>query len=183
MTETVQALEQGKTILFPTDTIWGLGCDATNEAAVSKIYQIKNRPTSNPLIILVSDLEMLKKYVTEVHPRIETLLAYHIRPLTVVYEQNIGIAPNVTANNPSVAIRLVKDAFCKALIQQFGKPIVATSANVSDKPFPENFGEISSTILEGVDYVVAYRQMEKSLNLPSVIVKMGDTEELIFLRE
>lgn len=183
MTETLHALTDGKTILFPTDTIWGLGCDATDEAAVKKIYTLKNRPKDKALIVLVSDIHMLKKHVNHIHPRIQTLLAYHVRPLTVIYNQGIGIAPSVTAGNNSIAIRIVKDPFCKELIEKFGKPIVATSANVSDQAFPENFGEISSTILTGIDFVVPYRQMEKSLNLPSVIVKMSKTEELIFLRE
>lgn len=176
-------LDQGGTILYPTDTIWGIGCDATNEEAVKKIYTLKNRNLSKPFVLLVDSIDMLRDYVVHLHPRIETLLLYHVKPLTVVYDEGKNL-PNISmAENRSVAIRVVLDKFCKEIIGAYGKPLVATSANVSNQPFPANFGGISSDILSGVDYVCKWKQDSKMQNEPSVIVRLGDKEELEFLRE
>ncbi len=179
----LQVLEKGGLILFPTDTIWGIGCDATNVNAVEKVYELKQRPSSKPLIVLVDSITMLREYVSHLHPKIETLLEYHQRPLTVIYDKGVGIAPNAMAKDGSVGIRMVTDSFCKDIITNFGKPIIATSANVSEKPFPGNFGEITSDIIQGVDFVARIRQSEKNINEPSVIVRLDDNGELIFLRE
>ena len=179
----VNTLLNGGLILYPTDTIWGIGCDATNEAAVDKVYELKKRDRSKPLIILVDSISMLKQYVAHLHPRIETLLTYHVRPLTVVYENAINLPANLTGADNSIAIRIVKDPFCNALISAFGRPLVSTSANVSNEPFPSNFGSVSSEIIQGVDYVVKHRQNEKVNGQPSVMVKLSDKEELIFLRD
>lgn len=176
-------LEEGGTILYPTDTIWGIGCDATNASAVKKIFSLKNRPIHKPFVLLVDSIDMLRDYVAHLHPRIETLLMYHVKPLTVVYEEGKNLPDISVAADRSVAIRVVVDSFCKELIGKFGKPLVATSANVSDQPFPANFGGISSDILRGVDYVVKWKQGDKMQNQPSVIVKLSDKEELIFLRD
>lgn len=180
--EILNILNNKGVILFPTDTIWGIGCDATQEDAVKKVYDIKNRDINKPLIVLVSSLEMLKDYVESIHPKIETLLMFHERPLTVIYEEGKNLAANVIAKDGSIGIRVVLDEFCKSLIEAFGKPLVSTSANISGQPFPRNFGEISSDILEQVDYVVKIRQNEKSLNTPSIVVKLDDKEELFFIR-
>jgi L-threonylcarbamoyladenylate synthase len=179
----VRTLALGGTILYPTDTIWGVGCDATNEDAVQKIYDLKQRNTGKGFVILVSDLQMLREYVRHVHPRIDTLLAYHTRPITVIYDKSKHLPDNVTAPDGSIAVRVANDPFCRELISSFGKPLVATSANVSDKGFPHHFGEISSEIIERVDYVVKYRQSDKSKHEPSVIVRMSEGEELDFVRE
>jgi L-threonylcarbamoyladenylate synthase len=182
--EILNVLRQGGVILYPTDTIWGIGCDATNEAAVNKISQIKGRPSEKGYVLLVDSLEMLKKHVGVVHPRVETLLSYHTRPLTIIYDESFDVAPNVLAPDGSVAIRIVQDAFCRELIAQFGKPIVSTSANESGKPFPQHYGEISSDILEKVDMVVRYKQENKERGEPSVIARFNyEYEELDFLRE
>ena len=178
-----KVLDEGGTILYPTDTIWGIGCDATNSAAVHKIFTLKNRAITKPFVLLVDSLEMLSNYVAHVHPRIETLLLYHTKPLTVIYEEGKNLPDISVAADRSVAIRVVLDSFCKELIGKFGKPLIATSANVSDQPFPANFGGISSDILSGVDYVVKWKQGEKTQSEPSVIVKLSEKEELIFLRE
>ncbi len=178
----LSCLENGGTILYPTDTIWGIGCDATNEAAVDKVYNIKNRDYSKPFVILVSSIDMLKQYVERIHPRIETLLLFHERPLTIIYEKAINLAQNAVGRDGSVGIRIAKDKFCKQLIENFGKPLVSTSANLSEEPFPEHFGEISSSVLIHVDHVVKYRQMDKNMNEPSVIAKIDENEELVFLR-
>ena len=176
-------LDEGGTILYPTDTIWGIGCDATNEGAVHKIFALKNREITKPFLLLVDSLDMLKNYVVHLHPRIETLLLFHTKPLTVVYEEGKNLPDISVAADRSVAIRVVQDSFCKELIGKFGKPLIATSANLSDQPYPANYGSISSDILSGVDYVVKWKQGEKIQNEPSVIVRLSDKEELIFLRE
>ena len=176
-------LESGDLILYPTDTIWGIGCDATNPDSVEKVFELKKRDRSKPFVILVSSIEMLKEYVSEIHPRMHTLLSFHTRPLTVIYDQGIGLAENAIGRDGSAAIRVVQDDYCKQLINSFGKPIVATSANISNQPFPGNFGEISSDVISGVDHVVRFRQEEKSLGEPSVLVKVEKNGEFIFLRE
>lgn len=176
-------LAESGLILFPTDTIWGIGCDATSEKAVDKIYHLKRRDKDKPLVLIVDTLERLKEYVSHIHPKIETLLEFHKRPITVIYDKGINLAPNAIAKDGSVGIRIVTDPFCKEMIAQFGKPIVATSANISGDPFPRNFGEISSDILQGVDFVAKVLQKEKDLLEPSIIVKLDKDGELIFLRE
>ncbi len=178
----IAALERGGTILFPTDTIWGVGCDATNEAAIEKVFQLKQRDRSKSFILLVSSISMLKNYVHFIHPRVETLLGYHARPLTVVYERGIRLPPLALAPDGSVAIRICKDPFCNELIEQFGKPVIATSANISNEPMPTHFGEISSAVIVGVDYVVKYRQMDKDMGKASTIARLAADEELVFLR-
>ena len=178
----ITILENGGIILYPTDTIWGIGCDALNEEAVQKIYTLKSRPQDKPLTVLVHSIEMLKKYVPEIHPRIETLHTYHTQPLTVVYENAIEFPDLLLGENNSAGIRIVKDEFCHALIRSFGRPIVSTSANISNEAFPNNFGEISSPILEGVDYVARHRQEEKDNPAPSVVARYDKNGELIILR-
>ncbi len=175
-------LEAGDLILYPTDTIWGIGCDATNPTAVEKVFELKRRDRSKPFVILVSSIKMLKAYVREVHPRMDTLLSHHTRPLTVIYDQGLGLAPNAIGQDGSVAIRVVQDDFCRNLIDSFGKPMVATSANISNEPFPGNFGEISSAVISQVDHVVRFRQEEKSLGEPSVLVKVEKNGDFNFLR-
>ncbi len=181
--KTIYTLSIGGTILFPTDTIWGIGCDATNEEAVKKIYAIKNRPKDKPLIILASSTSMVKQYVKQVHPKIETLLMHHQRPLTVIYENAKNLPKPLVSKDNSIGIRIPQDEFCRTLIQKFGKPLVATSANVSDHPFPKSFGEIQSNILKGVDHIVPYRQNVESKSEPSVIIRLSQKGELEFLRE
>ena len=183
-TSIIDVLTSGGLILYPTDTIWGIGCDACNESSIDKIFQLKKRDPSKSFILLVDSIEMLKDYVVEVHPRIETLLSHHVQPLTVIYEQAKNLPKNAQATDGSVAIRVVQDSFCRNLIAQFGKPLIATSANVSNEPFPTHFGNISSTILTGVDHVVNMHHQSNSKEKvqPSVIVKMAPNGELDFLR-
>lgn len=178
----IRTLEHGGTILYPTDTIWGIGCDATNAAAVDNIYHIKKRPKNKPFILLVDGIEMLKQYVRSLHPRLETLLAYHMRPLTIIYDQGKNLPPNIPGPEGSVAIRITQDIFCQNIITALGKPLVATSANFSEDPFPEHFGSISTELLRSVDYIVKYKQDLKNMHDPSPIVRLGEKEELIFIR-
>lgn len=181
----ISTLENGGTILYPTDTVWGIGCDAENAEAVEKIYELKQSDRSKPFVLLVSSVEMLKKYVRHVHPRIETLLIYHTQPLTMIYDEASNLPEICTGQGGSVAIRIPNDPFCKELIEKFGHPLVAASANISNDPFPAHFGEISSAVICGVDHVVKYRQTDKMMKSPSVIAKLSDPvkAELVFLRE
>jgi L-threonylcarbamoyladenylate synthase len=181
--EILAVLRRGGVILFPTDTIWGIGCDATNEDAVQRVIKIKTRASDKGFVSLADSLEMVQRHTEEVHPRVQTLLGYHKRPLTIIYDKGVGMARSVLANDGSVALRITQDAFCRELVRQFGKPIVATSANVSGEPFPANFGGISSDVLEQVDMVVRYKQDVKEIGEPSVIARLGDNGELDFLRE
>lgn len=179
----VRVLRDGGLLLFPTDTIWGIGCDATNADAVRRIYQLKERPLGKPFVLLVADVEQLKQYAGPVHPRIETLLVHYERPLTVIYDRSYHLPDIVPAPDGSVGIRVAeRDDFCRMLLRELGRPVVATSANMSGAPFPQHFGEITSDVIAGVDHVVPYRQTEKLPNVPSMIVRQGEEGELEFLR-
>ena len=179
----LDVLKNGGTILFPTDTIWGIGCDATNTNAVDKIYDLKRRDKSKPMIVLASDITMIKNYVTQVHPKLETLLQYHTRPLTVIYNHKAGLPNNVVSKENTIGIRIPQDNFCKELIASYGKPIVATSANISNEPFPKKFSDIKSTLIQKVDFTIPYRQHDDQFLPPSSIVRLSNNEELEFLRE
>lgn len=175
-------LRNGKTILYPTDTIWGLGCDATNEEAVAKIYKIKQREESKSLIILVDSLEMLHAHVAEPHVKVLEILKKTTRPTTIIYNNPSGLAQNVIAKDNTVAIRIVQNTFCQQLIKKFGKPIVSTSANISGESTPKSFKEINSKIIEAVDYVVNLRQDEVSTQ-SSRILKILENGTIEVLRD
>lgn len=181
--EIAKTLQNGGVICCPTDTIWGLSCDATNEAAIARISDIKMRPPEKGYVVLVSDVDMLKKYVALVPPRLETLLDYHHRPLTIIYEEAENLPKSALALDGSVGIRVVRDEFCKQLIEKLGRPIISTSANVAGEPYPKNFGGISSDILQSCDYVVRHRQRETAIGEPSTIGKLDAFQELEFIRE
>ncbi|CAM1362660.1 L-threonylcarbamoyladenylate synthase [Tenacibaculum sediminilitoris] len=174
-------LRQGNTILYPTDTVWGLGCDATNEEAVKKIYKIKNRKESKSLIILVDSIEMLQNHVGNIPEKALKILKETKKPTTIIYNNPIRLAPNTIASDNTIAIRIPQDEFCIQLIKEFGKPIVSTSANVSGEPTPKSFSEISQAILKNVDYVVNLHQ-EKVAEKSSTILKV-EGEAIIVIRE
>ncbi len=176
-------LEDGKTILYPTDTFWALGCDATNEKAVDRVYQLKQRNPAKGFVVLVSSIEMLKDYVAHLHPRIQTLLEYHRRPLTLILDGPKRLAPNVGSAEGRVAIRLVRDDFCRQLIEAYGRPLIATASCIGNKPRPANFGSISSEVLSQVDYVVKVKQNDTSEKEPSVIVSIDEEGEMTFVRK
>ena len=178
----VRVLKGGGTILYPTDTIWGIGCDATNPKAVDKIFQLKNL-TEEPLVVLVDGLDMLHRHVSEVHPRIETLIFYHQRPLTVIYEGCKNLAGNVMDQKGSAAIRVTLDPFCRELIELLGRPLIATGASYSPEKYPGSFSEIDAKIIGQVDYVVRYKQDQRSVEYPSVIVRLSERAELDFIRD
>ena len=176
-------LEQGGTILYPTDTVWGIGCDATNAEAVQKVFSIKERPDNKSLIVLVADEKELMRYVTDPDPQVFDFLKNAKKPTTVIYNGAVGLAPNVLHENGSVAIRVVQDKFCKHLIKRFRKPIVSTSANISGDPTPRRFTEILNHIITNVDYVVTYRQDEEADAQASAVVRLNRDGTPTYLRE
>lgn len=167
----LQVLKSGGAILYPTDTVWGLGCDATNAAAVQKIFAIKQRPEAKSLIVLLADERELMQYVVAPDPAVFDYLDAAIKPTTVVYDGVVGLADNVLHTDGSVGIRIVKDDFCRHLIKRFRRPIVSTSANISGQPAPAIFANISPAIKEAVDYIVQYRQHDNTIAQPSAVIK------------
>lgn len=180
-----EVLKAGKTILYPTDTIWGIGCDARHEEAVAKIREIKGSPESEKFILLVSNLEMLKQYIQPVPPKASNLIQYHERPLTIVYQQVQNLPSSLLSVDGSIAIRVVQDPFCQAMIEDFGSPIIATSAQLHQEDYPKSFLEIHDSIKTAVDYIVPFRQeaMSDEGLSPSRIVGLDNKNELIFLRK
>ncbi len=170
----LKTLQSGGIILYPTDTVWGLGCDATNEEAVNKIIALKNRPENKSFVVLVSDERELMKYVATLDLAIFDFLDAQTKPTTVIYENAIGLAENVIAKDGSVAIRICKDEFCKTLIKRFRKPIVSTSANLSNQNTPAIFSKISDSIKQSVNYVVKYNQQNDLIKPASSIIKLVD---------
>lgn len=167
----LQVLSQGGVILYPTDTIWGLGCDATNEKAIEKIYAIKKRPPAKNLIILLADERDILQYVASPDLRVFDYLQNAQKPTTVIYEGAIGLADNLVPEDRTIAIRLVNDPFCRHLIKRFRKPLVSTSANISGQPSPGSFKEIAEEIKQAVDYIVQYRQNDEMPAQASAVVK------------
>lgn len=170
--QSILTLSDGGVILYPTDTIWGLGCDATNDKAIERIYKIKKRSTQNPLIVLVHSEAMLLKYVEEVPEIAFELIENTQQPLTLIFSKAKKLSPLVCGHDGSIAIRVVNEPFCKTLISTYKKPVVSTSANLSNMPTPANFAEISSNIKNAVDYVVQYRQNDTNRMQPSLIIKI-----------
>lgn len=178
----IEVLRKGSTILYPTDTIWGLGCDATNPEAVKKIFDIKKRDESKSLIILVCNEGMLQKYIRDIPEVAWELLEVTEKPLTIIYDNCFGIAANVLANDGSVGVRICKDEFCNRLIYKFGKPIVSTSANISGEKSPQSFHEISEEVKANVSYIVQHKQDEVCSQQPSSIIKLGKSGEIKIIR-
>ncbi len=179
----LKVLQSGGLILYPTDTVWGIGCDATNETAVAKVFELKKRADSKALIVLVAHEESILEYTYQTNIKIFDYIKGVHQPTTVIYEQAKALAKNLISADGSIAIRICKESFCNQLIQQFGKPIVSTSANISGYPTPLVFGDISIDIKEGVDYIVRYRQDEQSIQQPSSIVKWDAEGNLIVIRK
>jgi len=170
----LDVLEKGGLILYPTDTIWGIGCDATNPQAVEKVYALKKRPDEKSLIVLLADEKDILQYITQPNPMIADYLKGLGKPTTVIYDGAVGFADNLVPADGTIAIRVVKDPFCKMLIKQFGKPIVSTSANLSGYPPPSIFNDIDMAIRNGVDYVVEHRHAVDVPGRSSSIQKCND---------
>lgn len=178
----LEVLQNGGLILYPTDTIWGIGCDATNEKAVDKIYKLKNRDDKKSMIILVSEEKMVHNYAVEPSKETFEYLSLTKKPTTVIYDFAKNIAQNLVSSDGTIAIRIVKEDFCKKLIDQFKKPIVSTSANISGELSPKNFIDITTQIKNGVDYVVQHRQDDIMYSRPSSIIKPGKDGKIEILR-
>ena len=168
-----EVMAAGGLILYPTDTIWGIGCDATNEEAVRKVYALKRRSDHKAMLLLMDSSAKLNYYVQEVPDVAWDLIELADSPLTVIYSGARNVAPNLLAEDGSVGIRITQEEFSHKLCVRFHKPLVSTSANVSGAPSPANFSEISETIKSGVDYIVRYRQEDLSKAAPSHIIKLG----------
>lgn len=179
----IETLNSGGIILYPTDTIWGLGCDATNEKAVSRIYEIKKRISSKSMIILSDKIENIEKISQKVPEKAKKIISEKTNPLTIIYQNAKNIANNLIAEDGTVAIRIPDDDFCLNLITEFGRPIVSTSANISNEKSPANFSEISSEIKNQVDYVAKWRQNDNSKSKPSTIIKIKINNEITIIRE
>ena len=178
----LRVLESGGLILYPTDTIWGIGCDATNVAAVEKIFALKKRIETKALIVLIADERSLLQYVASPHIEVFDYIQGVSKPTTIIYENAIGLASNLLAEDGSVGIRICADEFCKHLIKRFRKPIVSTSANVSGFPPPKVFSDIDIAVKEGVDYMVHYRQDDTIPVEPSAVVKCNKDGSFTILR-
>ena len=170
--ECLTVLKQGGLILYPTDTVWGIGCDATNADAIDKIFALKKRAESKSMVCLVSDYKMLNQYVEEIPEVAYDILKYAAQPTTVIYDDPIRVAENLIADDNSLAIRVCGDPFCNKLIRKFKRPIVSTSANISGQPTPKSFDKIAPEILKGVDYVVNLQPAKKSAK-PSTIINLN----------
>jgi L-threonylcarbamoyladenylate synthase len=176
-------LQRGGLILYPTDTVWGIGCDATNEEAVVKIYKLKKREDSKSMIVLLDNEARLQSYVSEVPEAAWDLIEFAEKPLTIIYDGARNLAKNVMAGDGSIGIRITKDEFCKLLIGKFRKPIVSTSANISGNEPPMSFSDIDESIISGVDYVVNLRRDERIKVSPSTIIKLGSGGQYRLIRK
>jgi L-threonylcarbamoyladenylate synthase len=178
----LEVLKRGGIILYPTDTIWGIGCDATNQEAVDKIFRIKKREDNKSLLVLVDDPERLSDYVMEIPEIAWELLTVSDQPLTIVYPGGINLPSNILHSDGSVGIRVTSDTFCRELIRQLGKPLISTSANISGKPSPSVFPDISGNIKSSVDYIVKWRQDDLVRKSPSQVIKLGLKGEIEIIR-
>jgi L-threonylcarbamoyladenylate synthase len=179
----LQVLKEGGIILYPTDTIWGIGCDACSADAVGRIFKLKGRQEAKSMIILLDTENKLPSYVSEVPEIAYDLIEYAENPLTIIYSGAKNIAPNTIAEDGSVGIRITRDEFSKQLIQRFKKPIISTSANLSGHTSPSHFHEISDEIIAGVDHVVAWKQDDTDPKKPSTIMKLEPDGRFIFIRK
>nr|MBD3621658.1 threonylcarbamoyl-AMP synthase [Sunxiuqinia sp.] len=178
----LEVLHSGGIILYPTDTIWGIGCDATNEKAVERIYQIKKREDSKSMLVLMENINFLSRYVEEIPEIAYDLIELSDKPLTIIYPGAKNLAKNLIARDGTMGIRISSEDFTRQLIQRFKKPIVSTSANISGTPAPAVFHEITPEILAAVDYVVEYRQEDSNPATPSSIIKLGVGGEIEIVR-
>lgn len=179
----VEVMRKGGVILYPTDTVWGIGCDATNEEAVRRVYEIKKREDSKALICLVDSDARLTRYVRNVADVTWDMMELSDKPLTVIFDNATGLAPNLLAEDGSVGIRITREEFSKELCFRFQKAIVSTSANISGEPTPQTFDDISDEIKNAVDYVVKYNRQSREKHKPSSIIKIKANGEFTIIRE
>lgn len=179
----LEVLKSGGIILYPTDTIWGIGCDATNAEAVKRIYELKKREDSKSMLVLMENPALLDRYVSEVPEVAWDLVEVSTTPLTVIYPQAKNLASNLIAADGSIGIRFTKEAFTSQLLQRFRRPLVSTSANISGEKSPSFFDEISEEIKNAVDYIVEYRQGDRTPSKPSSIIKLGPGGQIEIIRK
>ena len=179
----VDALLLQQVILYPTDTVWGLGCDAESPPAVKALYKLKNRPEGQPSIVLVADLAMLKRYASVVPDEMEKLLAEQVRPTTYILPASRAVAPGLVAPDGTVGLRMVQDEFCFMVVRRLGHGLVSTSANKAGEPTPAVYSEIDLAILRGADHVVNWRQDDATRVVPSRVVRLGAGGQLEVVRE
>ncbi|NBC57955.1 MAG: threonylcarbamoyl-AMP synthase [Bacteroidetes bacterium] len=180
--QTIEILNSDCIFLYPTDTVYGIGCDATNEKAVSKIYNLKQRDDSKALICLVKDVKMLSQYVEYIPKKAHDYLGKSDRPTSIIYPKAKNLAKNLIADDGSIAIRICRTEYCQNVFKFFGKPVVSTSANISGTPTPQNFDDIQDEILKGVDYVVNLHD-QSSETKPSRIIKFDDQGQVQIIRD
>lgn len=180
--KSLEVLRKGGVILYPTDTIWGLGCDATNQDAISKIYKIKQREESKSMIILVAEENDILKYVAAPDFEVFDFITAQEKPTTVIYENAVSLPDNLIQEDGSIAIRIVRDEFCRHLIKRLGKPLVSTSANISGDPSPASFKDISKKVKNSVDYIVGWRQEDANPSQPSQILKWNSDGTVSYIR-
>jgi len=178
----VEILKRGGIILYPTDTVWGIGCDAANSEAVQKIYKLKQRAESKTMICLVNNFGMLERHVDNVPNVAYNIIELAAKPTTIIYDNPAGVAENLIAEDNTLGIRIVQNNFCQRLIRKLGKPLVSTSANIAGKPTPKSFEEIDEAILKGVDYVVNLQSENGNAN-PSAIIKLSNNGGIKIIRE
>lgn len=194
ISDVVEVLRNGGTILYPTDTVWGLGCDATNPDAVSEIYRIKRRSDSKALVLLASDMDMVARYVREIPEIAVQLVEVNDRPMTIIYPGAIAaeagapadrhmLARNTVAEDGSVGIRIPHMEFCIKLVRRLGRPLVSTSANISGEPAPGNFSEIADAVRKSVDYIVDSSLESGATGQSSSIIKVGMDSTISIIRK
>ena len=181
--QALEVLRNGGIILYPTDTIWGIGCDATNADAVKRIYELKQRADSKSMLVLMDNTAKLSGYVNDIPEVAFDMAELTTKPLTIIYDDAKNLASNLLAEDGSVGIRISEEEFSKQLCARFKKPIVSTSANISGEPSPQNFDQISDAIKEGVDYIVKFRQEETKNPAPSSIIKLTKDGQVTIIRE
>lgn len=179
----IEVMKQGGVILYPTDTVWGIGCDATNAEAVAKVYKIKKRDDSKALICLVDSDARLQRYVRNVPNVAWDILDIATKPTTIILDGAINLAPNLIAEDGSIALRITKEPFSHELCYRFQKPLVSTSANISGEPPAANYNDISQELLDAVDYVCFSRRQEHKPHTPSSIIKLKEDGEVTIIRK
>jgi L-threonylcarbamoyladenylate synthase len=178
----LKAIKSSGIILYPTDTIWGIGCDATDSVAVQKIFQLKKRAEKKSMIILVTDEKMIEEYVSDPSEKIIQFICSAEKPTTAIFNNAINLPSNLINEDGTIAIRIVRDEFCAQLILRLKKPLVSTSANISGEKFPQNFHEVSDEIKNGVDYIVQHRRDDFSKATPSSIITVNEQNQIKFIR-
>ncbi|MEX0987628.1 MAG: L-threonylcarbamoyladenylate synthase [Bacteroidales bacterium] len=183
ISKALQVLKDGGVIIYPTDTIWGIGCDATNAEAVARVFAMKKRTDTKSMLVLIHSESMLPSYVDEVPEIAWELIDAAIDPLTIIYPGAKNLARNLINNDQTIGIRVPDDPFCTGLISRFRKPIVSTSANISGSPAPAHFSDIDESLLAMADHVVNWRQEEMGESVPSSIIKLGVGGEIEIIRK